>query len=527
MKRLKLFQIPILILLLSASACKKKYDDYLANPNRPEAVPPSLLFTSIANELNADDPWSQVTRWSQFDVINYNYYGDQRYDWTGLTWNFNTLNNVQRMETEAQRIGLGEVNTYSALAKFFKAFFYYRMTSLNGDLPLSEALKGIESATPKYDTQKALFLQILTWLEEANADLDALKVKNGDTKIEGDFYFGGNGTLSSWQKVVNAFQLRVLVALSKREDDADLKIKERFVNITITNKAKYPLPESEGDNLQYIYNSINKYPSNPDNLGFDATRYNMSATYLNTLVRLNDPRVFITAEPATAQLKAGKTPADIMAYNGAPSGEDLTDMSSKMSDVSNAAYSLRSRSRYYSSYNAEPGIIIGYAELCFNMAEAIQRGWITDDAEAWYKQGIKSSLLFYGIPVAAPGNITKLYPYNTTGAASYVIPFDFEGQYYQQAAVKYKTGTEGLQQILLQKYLAFFQNSGWEAYFNQRRTGVPVFLTGTGTGNGGRIPKRFQYPASEQVNNTVNWKDAIERQFGGTDDINGVMWLIK
>jgi hypothetical protein len=32
-------------------------------------------------------------------------------------------------------------------------------------------------------------------------------------------------------------------------------------------------------------------------LGFDATRYNMSATYLNTLVSLNDPRAFVTAEP--------------------------------------------------------------------------------------------------------------------------------------------------------------------------------------------------------------------------------------
>ena len=44
-------------------------------------------------------------------------------------------------------------------------------------------------------------------------------------------------------------------------------------------------------------------------------------------------------------------------------------------------------------------------------------------------------------------------------------------------------GTTGLTQILTQKYLAFFQHSGLEAFYNQRRTGVPTFLVGPGTGN--------------------------------------------
>lgn len=317
MKHNKLFQIIIPVLVLTA-ACTKKYDDYLANPNRPESVPPSLIFTAVSADLNQDDPWSLVSRWNQFDVSNYNYYGDQRYDWTGLNWNYATLNNVQRMEAEAQRIGLGEVNAYSALAKFFKAFFYYRMSSLNGDLPLTDALKGTENWKPKYDLQKEIFRQILTWLDEANTDLATVIGKGGDAKVEGDMYFGGNGTLSNWQKVVNAFQLRVLIALSKKEGEADLNIKQRFAAIT-TDATKYPLLQNATDNLQYLYNSTNKYPSNPDNLGFDATRYNMSATYLNTLVSLNDPRAYITAEPATGQLKSGKTPTDITAYVGASS----------------------------------------------------------------------------------------------------------------------------------------------------------------------------------------------------------------
>lgn len=369
-------------------------------------------------------------------------------------------------------------------------------------------------------------MQILKWLDEANSDLETITGKSGDAKIEGDFYFNNNGKSSNWRKVINTFRLRVLIALSKKEADPDLKIKQQFSDM-LANKSKYPIFESQADNLQYVYNNINKYPSNPDNLGFDATRYNMSATYLNTLVSLNDPRAFVTAEPATAPLKAGKTPADITAYNGASSGEDLADMSSKMSNVNDAPYSLRSRSRYYSSYTAEPGIIIGFPEMCFNIAEAINRGWVTGNAEDWYKKGIKASLSFYGIPVNEPGTFNKVYPFNAPGSATYTIPFNFEGSYYQQPSVKYAGNETGLRQILLQKYLAFFQNSGWEAYFNYRRTGVPTFLTGTGTGNSGRIPKRFQYPTNEQTTNNVNWKEAIQRQFAGNDDINAEIWLIK
>lgn len=511
--------IPILL-----AACNKKYDEYFQNPNRAESVPPSLVFTAVANDLNLDKPWSDVTRWNQFDVSNYSYYDDQRYDWTGASLNFITLNNIDRMVTEAKNSGLPDVNQYSSMAKFLKAFFYYRMTNLTGDLPLNEALKGVESPTPAYTSQKEIFMQILKWLEEANSELGTISA-SANTELEGDFYFNGN--LDSWRKVINSFRLRVLINLSKKEADTDLQVVQQFASV-FGDKINYPVFESAADNLQFFYSNINKYPSNPDNLGFDATRYNMAATYLNTLVSLNDPRAFVTAEPATAQLKSGKTPAEIAAYNGASSGEDLADMSSKMSDVNNATYSVRSRSRYYSTYQGEPSIIVGFTEMCFNIAEAIHRGWISGNAEDWYKQGIKTSVSFYGIPVDAPGTFNKIYPFNTAGSATYTIPFDFDGSYYQQTAVKYAGNSEtGLNQILLQKYLAFFQNSGWEAYFNYRRTGVPVFSTGTGTGNGGRIPKRFQYPGSEQIYNTENWKAALADQGFNIDDINGEMWLLK
>lgn len=510
----------MLVTFAFLTSCEKKFDENERNPNRAVEVSPDLVFRGVTADMNTDGPWSLVSRWNQFDCCNYNYYGDQRYDWTEASLNYATLKNVIKMEEEAKRAGNPDINPYSAMGKFFRAFFFYRMTNLVGDLPMTEALKGLENPNPTYDSQKDVFMQILQWLEDSNSELAQLLLA-GNKTLDGDIYFKND--LRHWQRTVNTFRLRVLISLGKKEADAMLNIKQQITGI-LNDNSKYPIMNGREDNLQYIYSVVNKYPSNPDNLGFDATRYNMSATYLNKLVELKDPRAFITSEPATKQLAAGKTPADITAYVGANPGEDLANMSSKMADAENGEYSVRSRSRYYSNYGGEPGIIIGFAEMCFNIAEAINRGWVvTGSAEDWYKKGIKASLEFYSVPTEAPGIISKVYMGNI-----FPVNFDFENNYYQQTAVKYKgNNVSGLEQILTQKYLAFFQNSGREAYYNWRRTNVPVFLTGTGTGNSGVIPKRYQYPSSERTTNGENWNTTLQNQFGGKDDINAEMWLIK
>jgi hypothetical protein len=527
MKAIKILTF-VAVLGLGATGCSKQFSEYEMNNNKPLQTPPGLVLTGILSNININSPWSDVMRWNQFDACNYNYYGNQRYDWGGAKSNdYYTLSNVLKMESEAKRLGGAAVNPYAALGKFFKAFLFYRMTVMVGDLPMTEALKGKDNLYPVYDDQKAIFLQILKWLDEANTDLTQLIVNPDKSNtsvgqiLSNDFYFGNN--LENWQRTVNTLRLRVLISLSMKTADAELKVGQQFADV-VNNPAKYPLMTSIQQNMQYNYNNINKYPINPDNLGNDATRYNMSATYLNRLVSLNDPRAYITAEPATQQLKNGKTPADITAYVGAESGESLDDMSSKMADAVNGAYSLRSRSRYYSGYSPEPQVYIGYAEMCFNIAEAINRSWITGDAEDWYKKGIRASLSFYGVPVDAPGNVTKAY-----GGTNYTIPFNFEAVYYQQPSVKYAgNNATGLAQILTQKYLAFFQGSDFEAYLNWRRTGVPVFSVGAGTGNNGVIPMRFKYPDSHRASNEKNWKDAVQKQFGsGVDDINAKMWMIK
>src|SRR4029077_16340970 len=140
----------------------------------------------------------------------------------------------------------------------------------------------------------------------------------------------------------------------------------------------------------------------------------------------------------------------------------------------------------------EPWIFIGYAEQELLIAEAISRGWITGagTAQEHYENGITASMKFYGIDDA---DITT---------------------YLAGPDVAFNAGT-ALDQIAVQKYIALFMNGGYEAFFEQRRTGIPTFNVGPGTYNDMKVPKRWLYPQSEYDYNGGNLEDALQSQYGG------------
>ncbi len=484
------------ILTMALLTSCEDFKELEQNKNLPTSVPPSVVIRSVLFDAT-NDGWSDNHRWNQFWCSNYNYYNTNEY-WTTGDFNYTVLKNVVKMEEEASKRGGGLVNPYNALGKFFRAYFFVGMTQRFGDIPMTEALNGLKNEFPKFDSQKDVYKQSLIWLEEANADLTAL-INTGDISLSGDFYY--NNDLSKWRKAVNAFKLRVLISLSKKDTDADLNIKQKFADV-VTNPSKYPLFTGIADDMQFVHNgTTNKYPFNQDEFGKVATRYNMCGTYLNTLVSLVDPRTFIVAEPAKALVLAGKTGVD--AYYGAPSGQNLDDMSV---DALNGKISFPNKARYFTNYLGENTIQIGYAEQCFNIAEATNKGWVAGTAKTYYDNGIKASMAFYGI--------TDVAVLNT---------------YLTQSSVAYTNDATGLTKILTQKYLAFFQNSGLEAYSNYRRTGVPVFNEGPGTGaaNNFKVPRRFQYPVNERKTNATNYTAALANQFAGTDALNLDLWIVK
>ncbi|MEJ1241491.1 SusD/RagB family nutrient-binding outer membrane lipoprotein [Chryseolinea sp. T2] len=504
-----------LILVLTVLAACKDFEELEKNPNRPTEVPASLLLNGALNDL-FEDSWTDAQRQNQYWCCNYNYYGTNEY-WASATLSYMTLKNVQKMEDEALRVGAPEVNSYSAIGKYLRAVFFVRMSQRVGDVPLSEALQGLENPAPAYDSQKDVYVQVLNWLDEANNELASL-IAASDNSLAGDIYF--NNDLKKWQKAVNTLKIRVLISLSKKNSDSSLGVAQKFAE-TLANPSKYPLMAGLEDNMEYRFNGTsNLYNTNPGSRGFDKGRYNMAETLIKGLTDLKDPRVYLFANPAEKKIAGGIDPKDFAAYIGAPSGESLDDMTFK---AGNGEYSFANQKRYYTTFTGpEPTIQLGYPELCFNIAEGLNRGWATGSAEEWYNKGIVSSMRFFGLEDGTTVEITEPDADEVLATATISVT-----NYMAQPSVKYAgNNNDGLKQIITQKYLAFFQNSGQEAYFNYRRTGFPVFDEGPGTGNGGHIPRRWLYPLSEATNNTTNYNDALTRQFGSTvDDLDSELWL--
>lgn len=81
-----------------------------------------------------------------------------------------------------------------------------------------------------------------------------------------------------------------------------------------------------------------------------------------------------------------------------------------------------------------------------------------------------------------------------------------------------------MEQIITQKYLRTFFQSGWTAFYDNLRTNYPEFRRPQGVA----IPYRWIYPQSEYDNNRENVSAAIEHQFGaGNDKINQQVWWLK
>jgi hypothetical protein len=528
------------LLAFIASSCNKKIESLQANPNNPTSVPPQLILGTVLTDISGTgsqgslggiNSWSNVHDWNQYHCQNYNYYGNNIYSWSNGSFDpYLVLKNVVQMNKEALSRGSAALNPYEAVGRFIKAYYYYNLTSLFGDVPEAEAVEAPQNSTPTYTPQEQVFLYVLNELDSANTDLTAL-IANNDNSLSAsqDIYYAGN--LSAWQKAVNSFKLRVLIGLSNKASDATLNVPTQFANI-FNNPAKYPIFQSQADDLELMYNpggadTYTTYPFNPSNFGSIAARFNMAATYVSALTTISDPRVFITCDPAWALVGNDPAPAQYKYFVGASTGLDLGTM---YANASAGDYSFIGRYRYYSNFTGEPDVLVGYKEMLFNIAEAMERGWVSGNAETFYKTGITESMAFYGIDITK-SNFTAYFLPPTANAITQVAPYPFTfnfSSYYAQPSVQLSTTlTTAVNQIVLQKYIAMFENSGYEAYYNYRRTGTPAFQGGIGVGNNGVIPKRWAYPTTEQTQNKTNYSAALTNQGFSADDLNQTMWLLK
>lgn len=472
-----------LLLLVSC----QDYDEFQNDPNSTTQANPGLLLTNIEiSTLNSIDLNASM---ASRHLVNVNLVEDaQYYGWDRASFGFyNTLRQVKKMEEEAENFNN---QNFTAIAKFFEAFIYEQITRQFGDIPQSEAMQAEqEGFQPIYDPQEQVYLRIFDLLEEANALLET-----SGPAINGDVVF--NGDLLKWKKLINSFHLRVLMSLSVREDDANLNLPSRF-NSIYSNAAAYPLMESSADNAFYTYSEEtgNVYPFWRN--ASITTSYILEESFVERLKNFNDPRLFEMASPDSNS--SNEDPQSFSSYSGLLGSAPLSVNVARL--TSGEGSSLNSS--YVEDAEAEVNLSLGFSELNFILAEAAHRNWISAGAQDFYEEGIRASMNYYGIAETLVND------------------------YLAQSIIAYQSST-GLEQILIQKHTAMFLNSGWEPFYDNRRTGFPEFnVNGGGVINDEGVPKRWLYPFSEINQNVDNLENAIQRQFPEGDDVNAVMWSIQ
>lgn len=478
----KIFFLFILAAFILTSC--KKYADFQTNPNQPSTATPALLLTNICISVFKTDPQNP-----SYASRHYTYYergnSGVDYSWNAGSFdNYNILRQVMRMDSLAVQTGQDK---YRGLTKFFRAYLFSGLTEQFGDIPYSNALQAQSGSTrPFYDKQEDVYKGILQELDEANTLLDDSK-----GNLDGDIIYGGRA--SQWKKLVNAFKLRLLIHLSKKESNINLNIKTQFQNI-IGNSAQYPLMADGADNAQLVFNSSapdNYYPTY-GNLSLSA-EVSIEKGFATILKDRNDPRLFSFAEPVP-----GGTAGNFADYEGVDAGLTIGNQQLASSSAS------KINQRFKEDKINEPLILVGYPEQEFLIAEAISRNWITGagTSDEHYQNGITASMKFYNI--ADADIATYLSGANVMFDPANAIPL-----------------------IITQKYIALCMHSGWESFYEQRRTGIPTLSVGPGTYNNMVVPKRWLYPQTEYDTNIANLNDALQSQYSSNDDVNMVMWVLQ
>ena len=412
------------------------------------------------------------------------------------------LPNIEKMVEYS--IGTPTEDSYQGLAKFSRAYMFYKLAMQMGDIPYSQTAQGLSgNYTPKYDSQRDVLIGILDELKEADAHFAK------GVKFDGD-PTPYNGDPAKWRRASNAFALRILMSLSKKESDSSLKIKERFAEIVNGGNL---LEESTGF-LGLAYTSVNMHPLSGTNDLF-TSRTLIGSILIDELKRLNDRRLFYIAEPAKQLLDENNTESDFEAYIGPDVSRPYVELTAEYLQGKYSALNLR----YLKEASSEPRMMITYAEQQLILAEARIRNWITSgNAEKYYMEGVKSAL-------KDQMNTNNAYAHGMAISQAYI------DNYFTGNAAFKSTTDEQLKQIWMQRYILNFMKDPETSYFEYRRNKYPNFPINPNTNlnlnDPNAIPMRWLYPTSETNYNRQNLIEALNNQYEGYDEVNKLMWLLK
>jgi hypothetical protein len=439
------------MIALAFTSCNKWIDTGInVDPDSPSDVPMNLLLPSVEARfaftlVQGNDGfrtlslWDQqmtgIARQSQSEGAYVFRSGDANNNWGALYAGF-LMDAKQLMDKAAKADSKSPY--YEGAAKVITAAGLGYASDLWGDIPYSEALKGSDNLTPKFDTQESIYAAIQKLLNEAIADF-SLPPSANVFPMEGDIIFEGNA--AKWLQACYALKARYALHLSKRDPNA-YATALGYLSKAFTSNA---------GNMYYYYGTSNNN-GNPLYLFMtDRGDIRVSKLITDTLTKYADPRLPQYANPITDTVKIDGVVYPPGSYVGAPNGEPLSSASQPGPGIA--------------SINT-PTPIITYAEVAFMTAECKYKTGDEAGAKLAAEAGLKASLDEYGV-------------------------FDAAWFTGMKAKIDAKTGDDLFKFIMLQKYIALMYN--FEAYNDWRRTGLPA-LTPNPKSGGKEIPRRFPYP---------------------------------
>lgn len=469
-----------LALSTTLASCKKELARINTNPNAVENPQPAYLLTSaIKNACDnywnigaADGSGNPTNLFVQYWAAD-QYTDQDRYIFTNTSfqgfWSGFYSGSIVDLDEIISLAKQENNSNYAGIALTLRSWEFCLLTDAFGDIPYSQSIQIQSTSTPSYDPQQKVYEGILNDLQEAQDSLNS-----SGAAVSGDILYNGN--INAWKAFNNSLQLRIALRISDREPD---KAKEVIQNIENAG-GNYISSNSETAQLNYLSAAPNDNPL--AELFLTRDDYRISRTIVDTLFALNDPRLPIYAAPT--QNPTSQT------YVGMPNGLLPGDA---------GVIGLANTSRPGAVFLAPtaPAVIMSYAEVLFDRAEAAARGFTNEDPVTLYNEAITASLQQYGIDQVS---INK---------------------YLAQPAVQYNPANFR-ESIGIQKWIALF-GEGPEAFAEWRRLGYPQLKPAVAGVLNGQMPLRFIYPGTEQSLNGKSYQQAVADQ--GPDLLTTRLWF--
>lgn len=489
-----------LIGAISLTGCTKDFETVNIDPTTQTDLATDMLFTQTTLAVSGGEyeAWrtnliynSQFIQqfaslaWPQGDKYNF----DEGYN--SALWDAYYGNAIKGLVNLVEKTKESAIDVnYNSAARILKAYAFLRLTDSYGDIPYSQAGKGYTEGifAPVYDEQKNILADIINELDAAAKAFDASKPFKGDVTSNG-------ANIDKWKKTAYSLMVRAAMRMSRKAPaDAEAGVKKAVAGGVFAST----------EESFYIKHLPGVY-ANPNSivLGYfaggrnelSANSFKFSKLFIDWLKAKNDPRLKILSVVRTGPTNSptiGVEDDNPAIQKGLQSGTD----GQTVNDI--ATYS-QLRSDFADA--DVPNFMVTYSETMLLLAEARQRNWITTGTVSeYYKAGVRSAidqLKLYGAPASI---------FDEAAITAYVNGLTLPGD---EAGI--------LKDINEQYYVASFLDA-YESHANWRRSGHPQLTPVNFPGNytNGQIPRRFQYPASENGLNGANLQAAIARQGANT-----------